>query len=136
MSHKAKPDKQAKGHLSLRVSPDDIALLDELAAARGLTGRGARSKLVRALIDEATDRDDSSDDGKPATADEREIHELLTSSARGGNVAAMHELRMLLKTPPADAGGRRDKDQPDTRSDFEKLDEVTQRRAKRAARGR
>jgi Arc/MetJ-type ribon-helix-helix transcriptional regulator len=125
--------KARMSHISVRVSPDQAAQIDELAAARGITGRGARSQLVRALIDEAADDPDAA---KPPVADERELHEMITGSARGGNVAAMHELRMLLRTPPADAGGRRDTKPAEAKDDFERLDELARARTKKKARGR
>jgi hypothetical protein len=84
--------------------------LDELAEGRGLN----RSAAIRAAILEATRHP-----SEPAVPDEHEVLVLLSESARGGNVAAMKELRAYHREC------RSDRRLPDA---VTPLDEIARRR--------
>jgi Ribbon-helix-helix protein, copG family len=60
-----------------------MARLEELAEARGSTKAAA---IRRAIVEATTPKD------APAVPTELEVLELLSTAARGGNVAAMREL--------------------------------------------
>jgi predicted transcriptional regulator len=97
--------------MSFKASEQVQAKVAELAQDRGLN----KSAAIKAAIAEATRKD------KTSVTDKPELLELLTESARGGNVTAMKTLWSILSALESEQGQGEDV--------LDELDELARRRA-------
>jgi hypothetical protein len=86
------PQKSDK-RISVRLTPDQVAALDALAAAEH---GGNRSKAMQALIDDATAAG-TTGTGAQTRMDLDDLRDCLEARARAGSVTAIKELRIWIE---------------------------------------